>query len=163
MKSAFISTIDERYAKAVLPLALYKDCEYMQREDDGKWSTYTINNKRLIKVKTSTTKGKRVRFWRFTFDPGEQTYLDKKDKTTEAHLLLICDDIICSLPWREAKQLMADYGKKRQQQLRVVRRRQDDQYTYTVKGSDALNSWKFGKSMNFIPSGLDDVWSELCA
>lgn len=160
MRRAFISKIDEWYAKALFPLALYKDCEHMQREGDGKRSTYTINKKRLIKVKTSTPKGKWVHRWQFTFDRVEQRYLDKKDKITEAHLLLICDNIICSLSWRTAKQLMPDYGKERQQQLRVVRRGKSDQYT--VEGSESWTPWKSGQSAKLTSSSLDDLWSELC-
>ena len=135
MRIATVQTHDIWYAKAVLPLFAHNDCKEIT-PIHGKWASYLFNKERLLQVKKSRTKGKRVLTWQFNFPPQEQEFLDGY-KTV--YLFLVCGNEICAITWHEAVKLMAYHGKGRQELLRV-RHKKNGGYTVTGSNKDVYGS-----------------------
>lgn len=115
------------YGKALLPVFTHKECRTISPMR-GKVGCFRINQGRVLLVKNSKTKGKRVRSWQFTFPTQLRAFLDSRKRV---FVFLICGNYVCAMKWIDAKTLMAYHDTSRTEWLYVSHRNAG----YQVKGS----------------------------
>jgi hypothetical protein len=141
MRIADLEKRDIWYAKAVLPVLAYKECTTIVPMHRKK-ACYLINEDRLLLVKRSRTKGKKVLAWQFNFPSKEQKFLAQQAHIgKKVFLFLVCGNKVCGIKWNDAVPLMDHDADGRQQALRVACKNGQYSVTGSNKSEKPLRSW----------------------